>query len=327
MDVAAANWVATALAVAGRTPTTRLLIDVGSTTTEAATPRASRRPAATTSSGWRRTRLHRGAPRHQPRGDRPARAGPRRVVPGRLGYFLVISGDVHLVLGRLDPEAYDCPTPDGRPPASTSRASASPGWCAPTSSSSNPARSTPSPVPRGRAAAPDRGHGAPGWECADARGAGRRGGFRRFPGREVRVPPRASRRPRAVGRGAGTGRGAGRAAGGTVLTVVKVGGGLCYDVFRACAPRSASSASATRCSSCPAGAGGSPTPCGGMAASGARAVRTGRRSSAWSSWAVRRAVAMPGCRAPCRPRVRRGRTGDRLLPAAPPLEALPASWT
>src|SRR5205823_3939461 len=26
-----------------------------------------------------------------------------------------ISGDVHLVLGHLTPDAYDCPTPDGRP--------------------------------------------------------------------------------------------------------------------------------------------------------------------------------------------------------------------
>ena len=29
--------------------------------------------------------------------------------------YFAISGDVHLVLGHLPPEAYDCPTPDGRP--------------------------------------------------------------------------------------------------------------------------------------------------------------------------------------------------------------------
>ena len=29
--------------------------------------------------------------------------------------FFAISADVHLVLGQLAPEAYDCPTPDGRP--------------------------------------------------------------------------------------------------------------------------------------------------------------------------------------------------------------------
>jgi probable H4MPT-linked C1 transfer pathway protein len=29
--------------------------------------------------------------------------------------YFAISADVHLVLGRLAPEAYDCPTPDGRP--------------------------------------------------------------------------------------------------------------------------------------------------------------------------------------------------------------------
>ena len=29
--------------------------------------------------------------------------------------LFAISADVHLVLGHLEPEAYDCPTPDGRP--------------------------------------------------------------------------------------------------------------------------------------------------------------------------------------------------------------------
>ena len=29
--------------------------------------------------------------------------------------YFAISADVHLVLGHLAPEAYDCPTPDGRP--------------------------------------------------------------------------------------------------------------------------------------------------------------------------------------------------------------------
>jgi uncharacterized hydantoinase/oxoprolinase family protein len=29
--------------------------------------------------------------------------------------YFAISADAHLVLGRLAPEAYDCPTPDGRP--------------------------------------------------------------------------------------------------------------------------------------------------------------------------------------------------------------------
>ena len=44
-----------------------------------------------------------------------------REVPVRGGWcpvaseFFAISADVHLVLGRLAPEAYDCPTPDGRP--------------------------------------------------------------------------------------------------------------------------------------------------------------------------------------------------------------------
>jgi uncharacterized hydantoinase/oxoprolinase family protein len=29
--------------------------------------------------------------------------------------LFAISGDIHVVLGQLTPEAYDCPTPDGRP--------------------------------------------------------------------------------------------------------------------------------------------------------------------------------------------------------------------
>jgi (4-(4-[2-(gamma-L-glutamylamino)ethyl]phenoxymethyl)furan-2-yl)methanamine synthase len=44
-----------------------------------------------------------------------------RRVPVRGGWcpvaseYFAISADVHLVLGHLEPEAYDCPTPDGRP--------------------------------------------------------------------------------------------------------------------------------------------------------------------------------------------------------------------
>ncbi len=115
-DVAAANWVATALAVAGAHPDA-LLIDIGSTTTDIV-PIAAGRVAATghddlgrllagelVYTGVLRTNLAAIAPRV------PVRGG---WCPVSSEYF-AISADVHLVLGRLAPEAYDCPTPDGRP--------------------------------------------------------------------------------------------------------------------------------------------------------------------------------------------------------------------
>src|SRR5215211_1106579 len=115
-DVAAANWVATALAVADAHPDA-LLIDVGSTTTDLV-PIAAGRVAATghndlerllagelVYSGVLRTNLAAIAPRVPVRGDR---------CPVSSECF-AISADVHLVLGHLAPEAYDCPTPDGRP--------------------------------------------------------------------------------------------------------------------------------------------------------------------------------------------------------------------
>src|SRR4051795_5217011 len=115
-DVAAANWVATALAVAGAYPDA-LLIDIGSTTADVV-PIAGGRIAATgrndlerlmagelVYTGVLRTNLAAIAPRV------PVRGG---WCPVSSEYF-AISADVHLVLGRLSQEAYDCPTPDGRP--------------------------------------------------------------------------------------------------------------------------------------------------------------------------------------------------------------------
>ena len=114
--VAAANWVATALAVAGEHPDA-LLIDVGSTTADVV-PIASGRVAASghndlerllagelVYTGVLRTNLAAIAPRV------PVRGG---WCPVASEYF-AISGDVQLVLGHLAPEAYDCTTPDGRP--------------------------------------------------------------------------------------------------------------------------------------------------------------------------------------------------------------------
>jgi (4-(4-[2-(gamma-L-glutamylamino)ethyl]phenoxymethyl)furan-2-yl)methanamine synthase len=115
-DVAAANWVATALAVADAHPDA-LLIDIGSTTTDII-PIAAGRVSATghndlerllagelVYTGVLRTNLAAIAPRV------PVRGG---WCPASSEYF-AISADVHLVLGRLAQEAYDCPTPDGRP--------------------------------------------------------------------------------------------------------------------------------------------------------------------------------------------------------------------
>src|SRR5918999_2778606 len=115
-DVAAANWVATALAVADAHPDA-LLIDVGSTTTDIV-PIAAGRVAATAKgdlerllagelvyTGVLRTNLAAIAPRVPVRGE---------WCPVSSEYF-AISADMHLVLGHLEPEAYDCPTPDGRP--------------------------------------------------------------------------------------------------------------------------------------------------------------------------------------------------------------------
>jgi (4-(4-[2-(gamma-L-glutamylamino)ethyl]phenoxymethyl)furan-2-yl)methanamine synthase len=117
-DVAAANWMATALAVADAYPDA-LLIDIGSTTADIV-PIAAGRIAARghndlerllagelVYTGVLRTNVAAIAPRVPIRGE---------WCPVSSEYF-AISADVHLVLGRLAPEAYDCPTPDGRPAA------------------------------------------------------------------------------------------------------------------------------------------------------------------------------------------------------------------
>jgi probable H4MPT-linked C1 transfer pathway protein len=114
-DVAAANWVATALAVADVHPDA-LLVDVGSTTADIV-PIVDGRVAASghddlarllagelVYTGVLRTNLAAIAPR----------------VPVRGGWcpvsseLFAISADVHLVLDHIASAAYDCPTPDGR---------------------------------------------------------------------------------------------------------------------------------------------------------------------------------------------------------------------
>jgi probable H4MPT-linked C1 transfer pathway protein len=115
-DVAAANWVATALAVAEMLPDA-LLIDVGSTTADIV-PIADGRVAATGHDDLRRLLagelVYTGVLR-----TNLAAIAPRVPVPGGWcpvsSEYFAISADVHLVLGHLSADAYDCPTPDGRP--------------------------------------------------------------------------------------------------------------------------------------------------------------------------------------------------------------------
>jgi probable H4MPT-linked C1 transfer pathway protein len=115
-DVAAANWVATALAVA-QALADALLVDVGSTTADIV-PVAGGRVAASAHNDLERLLagelVYTGALR-----TNLAAIAPR--VPVRGGWcpvaseYFAISADVHLVLAHLSPDAYDCPTPDGRP--------------------------------------------------------------------------------------------------------------------------------------------------------------------------------------------------------------------
>ena len=118
LDVAAANWVASAIAVGAR-HADALMLDVGSTTADVIPIAAGRLAAAGRSdlerlmagelvyTGVLRTNLAAIAARVPLRG---------RWCPVASELF-ALSGDVHLILGHLAPEAYTCPTPDGRPPS------------------------------------------------------------------------------------------------------------------------------------------------------------------------------------------------------------------
>jgi probable H4MPT-linked C1 transfer pathway protein len=115
-DVAAANWMATALAVAESHPDA-LLVDIGSTTADVI-PIAGGRVVAAGRNDLRRLMagelVYTGVLR-----TNLAAIAPRVPVPGGWcpvsSEYFAISADVHLVLGHLRPDAYDCPTPDGRP--------------------------------------------------------------------------------------------------------------------------------------------------------------------------------------------------------------------
>jgi (4-(4-[2-(gamma-L-glutamylamino)ethyl]phenoxymethyl)furan-2-yl)methanamine synthase len=115
LDVAASNWMATAMLAAGAVDT-GLLVDIGSTTTDVVPIRGGRVTAR-------------------------GRTDPERLVAGELVYtgavrtnvaaivpsvplwgsdcpvaaeYFAISGDVHLLRGDLDAADYTCPAPDGR---------------------------------------------------------------------------------------------------------------------------------------------------------------------------------------------------------------------
>ena len=115
-EVAAANWLASALAVAALYPDA-LMIDVGSTTADVI-PIAAGQVVATgrtdldrllagelVYTGALRTNLAAIAPRV------PVRGGSCPVA----SELFAISADVHLILGHLAPADYTCATPDGRP--------------------------------------------------------------------------------------------------------------------------------------------------------------------------------------------------------------------
>jgi len=116
LDVAAANWMASALAVARRHPDA-LVLDVGSTTADVV-PVAGGRVAAAGRTDLDRLLagelVYTGALR-----TNLAAIAPHVPVRGQLcpvaSELFAISGDAHLILGHITPEAYTCPTPDGRP--------------------------------------------------------------------------------------------------------------------------------------------------------------------------------------------------------------------
>ena len=198
-DVAAANWVATALAVAEEHPDA-LLIDVGSTTADVIPIVAGRVAASGRNdlerllagelvyTGVLRTNLAAIAPRV------PVRGGWCPVA----SELFAISADVHLVLGHLAPEAYDCPTPDGRPATvEFARERIARLVCSDAEQLDDARDRRDRRVPARRAGAPDRGGGAPG---SAARRARRRGRLRRVPGPRGRRAPRAGGRRRAAWR-------------------------------------------------------------------------------------------------------------------------------
>jgi hypothetical protein len=118
LDFAAANWLATAKWVASLNRDC-LVIDVGSTTTDILPILAGR---VCTSGKNDLERLCSGELVYTG-ALRTNLAAIVQSVPVKGSYsrvaseYFSISGDVHLILGHLSPEDYNCATPDGRPPS------------------------------------------------------------------------------------------------------------------------------------------------------------------------------------------------------------------
>jgi hypothetical protein len=115
LDFAASNWLATALLV-GQTHPDCLLIDVGTTTTDMI-PILNGQVAARGRTDLDRLMagelVYTGALRTNLAAI--VQAVPIRGSLCRVSSeYFAISGDVHLILGRLPASAYSCPTPDGR---------------------------------------------------------------------------------------------------------------------------------------------------------------------------------------------------------------------
>lgn len=121
LECAASNWLATAQWIAQRISNC-LIIDVGSTTTDilpvinGKIAVAGRTDLGRLASG---ELVYTGALRTNlaaivqsiPVGGKMCRVSSE---------YFAISGDVHLVMGKLKPEEYTCPSPDGRPPSTES---------------------------------------------------------------------------------------------------------------------------------------------------------------------------------------------------------------
>jgi probable H4MPT-linked C1 transfer pathway protein len=116
LELAAANWVASALAVAAALPDA-VMLDVGSTTADVI-PVAGGRIAARGRTDLDRLLagelVYTGALRTNLAAMAPAVPVRGGLCPVAAEQF-AIAADVHLILGHLAAEAYTCPTPDGRP--------------------------------------------------------------------------------------------------------------------------------------------------------------------------------------------------------------------
>lgn len=116
LEVAASNWMATAMLVA-RHAADAILVDVGSTTSDIIPIRGGRVVAQGRTDPERLLAgelVYTGALR-----TTVAAIVPRVPLWGRqcpvAAESFAVSGDVHVLLGSLGPDDYTCPTPDGRP--------------------------------------------------------------------------------------------------------------------------------------------------------------------------------------------------------------------